>query len=148
MDLSTLKGPKGARRPRKRLGRGESSGWGKTAGRGHKGQKARSGKKLSADFEGGQMPLFRRLPKFGFINPFKKQVEIIHLRDLDRFEEGSVVDLETLKKAGLVRKKYDGLFKILGKGELKKPLTVKASAFSEGATKAIVAAGGKAEVVG
>jgi len=148
MKLSALHPPKGARRKTKRLGRGESSGQGKTAGRGHKGQLSRSGKKLRPDFEGGQMSLFRRLPKFGFTNVFRKEIPIVNLLDLKRFDSGSTVDLATLKKAGLIKKKYVGPYKVLGKGELDRALTVKANAFSKQASERIQKAGGKAEVLG
>lgn len=145
MRLSGMKTPKGSRKARKRLGRGESSGRGKTSGRGHKGQLSRSGHKFGAGFEGGQMPLVRRIPKFGFTNPGKKIWVIVNLKDLDRFQEGSVIDLASLKNEGLIKKKYEGPFKILGKGEIKKPLTVRATAFSKAAMEAIQKAGGKAE---
>ncbi len=117
MRLSGLKAPKGSRKARKRLGRGESSGRGKTSGRGHKGQLSRSGHKFGAGFEGGQMPLVRRIPKFGFSNPGRKTYAIVNLKDLDRFQEGSVIDLASLQNEGLIKKKYEGPFKILGKGD-------------------------------
>jgi large subunit ribosomal protein L15 len=147
MNLSNLKAPRGARQNRKRLGRGESSGLGKTAGKGHKGQKSRSGNgKIGAQFEGGQIPLIRRLPKFGFTNIFRVEPSIINLDDLEKFEAGSVVDLKFLEERGLV-KNFKGILKVLGQGEIKKALTVKANAFSKKALEAIQKAGGTAEVL-
>lgn len=147
MDLSNLKAPAGANRPTKRLGRGPGSGQGKTAGKGHKGKKARSGKKVDAGFEGGQTPLHRRLPKFGFINPFTKNYTIINLTDLERvFENGDVVDEAACREKRLVRRNLDGI-KILGSGELTKKLTIKANKFSKSAVEAIEKAGGSAEVI-
>ena len=146
MDLSTIKAPKGSSSKRKRVGRGQSSGLGKTAGRGGKGQKARSGNMHFEGFEGGQMPLQRRLPKFGFINPFRKEFVPINLKDLNRFEAGTIVDLEMLKKAGLVKKELSGV-KILALGELDRALTVRAQRFSGAAKEKIERAGGKAEVI-
>ena len=131
---------------RQRKGRGPGTGNGKTAGRGHKGQKARSGGGVRPGFEGGQMPLARRLPKRGFYNPFAKQYAVINVCDLERFEAGAVVDFAALKNAGLAKKEYDGV-KVLGNGELSKNVTVKASKFTETARKKIEAAGGKAEVI-
>ncbi len=146
MDLSNLQPAYGSTKNRKRIGRGHGSGTGKTAGKGHKGQKARSGGSVKAGFEGGQMPLQRRLPKRGF-TPLKKKVySLVNLRDLDLFEAGSVVDLSALGKAGLVKDIQDGI-KILGDGELTKPLTVQAHKFSKSAQEKIEAAGGKAEVL-
>jgi large subunit ribosomal protein L15 len=146
MDLSNLKPAIGSTQNRKRLGRGPGSGLGKTAGKGHKGQKARSGGSVKAGFEGGQMPLQRRLPKRGF-NPLAKKVyALVNLRDLEQFEAGSVVDLEALGKTGLVKSIGDGV-KILGDGELTVALTVKAHKFSKSAVEKIEAAGGKAEVI-
>jgi large subunit ribosomal protein L15 len=144
--LGQLKPPPGARKRPQRVGRGPGSGQGKTAGKGHKGQKSRSGAHISPGFEGGQMPLQRRLPKRGFRNIFKKRFALVHIRDLNRFSEGEVVDFEALLKAGLVKKLYDGV-KILGDGELKVPLTVRAHKFSESARKKIEAASGKVEMV-
>jgi len=129
----------------KRKGRGAGSGNGKTAGKGHKGQLARSGHK-PAYFEGGQLPLTRRLPKRGFNNIFSKEIVTIKVSDLNRFEEGSVVDVEAVKKAGLVKKTLDGI-KVLGNGEIEKSLTVKLNAFSASAKEKIEKAGGKAEVI-
>lgn len=146
MDLSNLKPALGSKRNRKRIGRGPSSGTGKTAGKGHKGQNARSGGGVKAGFEGGQMPLQRRLPKRGFVSLNKKVYALVNLRDLEAFETGSVVDLEALGKARLISKVYDGV-KILGDGELSKSLTVKAHKFSKSAVTKIEAAGGKTEVI-
>ncbi len=146
MDLSNLQPAIGSTKNRKRLGRGAGSGTGKTAGKGHKGQKARSGGSIKAGFEGGQMPLQRRLPKRGFTNTAKKVYVLIKLQDLDRFEAGSVVDIEALGQAGLLSKIVDGV-KVLGNGELGKALTVKAHKFSKSAVEKIEAAGGKAEVI-
>ena len=130
---------------RKRIGRGTGSGHGKTSCRGHKGQKARSGGNISAAFEGGQMPLYRKLPKRGFTNIFRKEYDTINLRDLEKFEANSVVDQEALKAAGLVGK-YDR-FKVLGTGEITKVLTVQAHMFSKGAQEKIEKAGGKVEIL-
>ena len=130
----------------KRKGRGHATGNGKTAGRGHKGQKARSGGGTRIGFEGGQMPLARRIPKRGFNNIFAKPLDAINLYDLEKFEDGAVVDVQALLDAGILSKCLYG-FKVLGKGELTKKLTVNAAAFSETAKEKIEAAGGKAEVV-
>mgnify|MGYP000782668514 CR=1 FL=1 len=131
----------------KRKGRGHATGNGKTAGRGHKGQKARSGGKVRIGFEGGQMPLARRLPKVGFNNIFATQYAIVNVADLEAaFEAGEVVDTEALKAKGLVKKTLDGV-KVLGNGELTKALTVKAAAYSASAKEKIEKAGGKAEVM-
>jgi large subunit ribosomal protein L15 len=146
MRLSELRPPEGARKEKKRIGRGEGSGHGGTSTKGHKGYKARSGGKRSPGFEGGQMPLQRRLPKRGFKNPFRKQWSVINLRDLSAFPDGAVVDAEILKSKGLV-KKVGSRVKILGEGEVLRPLTVRAQAFSLSAKKKIEAAGGKAEVI-
>ena len=146
MDLSNLQPAIGSTKNRKRLGRGPGSGTGKTAGKGHKGQKARSGGSIKAGFEGGQMPLQRRLPKRGFTPLNKKVYALVNLRDLEQFEAGSVVDLEALGKAGLINQVLDGV-KILGDGELTMALTVKAHKFSKSAAEKIAAAGGKAEVI-
>jgi large subunit ribosomal protein L15 len=145
MDLKSLKPPTGAVKGKKRIGRGEAS-WGKTAGKGHKGQKARSSPSLRPGFEGGQMPLARRLPKRGFTNIFKKEYTLINIRDLERLEVGGVVDAPALISAKKIKKSKDGV-KVLGVGEIKKPLTVKAHKFSEGAKKKIEAGGGKVEVI-
>lgn len=149
MKLHNLKPAEGGgTKDRKRLGRGTGSGTGKTAGRGHKGQNARSGGGVRPGFEGGQMPLFRRLPKRGFTNIFKKQFAIVNVEDLNRFEDGSDISLESLIKEGLVKKSdaKDGL-KILGSGELEVKLNVQANHFSKSAAEKIEAAGGKAQVI-
>ncbi len=146
MKLSELKPPEGARKKRKRIGRGEGSGHGGTSTKGHKGYKARSGGKRSPGFEGGQMPLQRRLPKRGFRNPFRREWEIVNLRDLAEFPEGAVIDLEALKTAGCIKKR-DCAVKILGDGEVTRPFTVRVHGFSLSARKKIEAAGGKAEVI-
>ena len=145
--LSTLSPPKGARHRRKRIGRGPGSGWGTTAGKGQKGQKSRSGKKIGAWFEGGQMPLQRRLPKRGFKNPFRVEYVPVNLDDLARvFAEGETVDPDTLRDRGMVPRRA-GRIKILGRGELDFPLEVKAHAFSDSARKKVEAAGGSVEVI-
>jgi large subunit ribosomal protein L15 len=147
MRLHNLSPAEGSTKERKRIGRGPASGQGKTAGKGHKGQKARAGRGMRAGFEGGQMPLQRRVPKRGFVNIFGKEMTIVNLSALeDRFESGAVVDIDALKNAGLVKKTLDGV-KILGNGEITKNLTVKANAFSDSAKQKIEAAGGKAEVI-
>lgn len=146
MNLSELKPAFGSTGKAWRRGRGHASGNGKTAGRGHKGQGARSGSGGKAGFEGGQMPLYRRLPKRGFTCRNSKEIESINLYMLNRFEAGSVVDIDTLKEAGLVGNPKDGV-KILGVGELEKNLTVKVNYYSESAKTKIEAAGGKAEVI-
>ena len=131
----------------KRVGRGHGSGWGKTAGKGHKGQKARSGGGVRPGFEGGQMPLQRRVPKRGFNNIFAKNVVAINLSVLNRkFEDGATVDVEALVNAGVIKNGFDAV-KVLGNGKIDKKLTVKVSAFSESAKAAIEAAGGKTEVI-
>lgn len=145
MKLHELSAVPGARSEVKRIGRGAGSGNGKTAGKGHKGQKARAGRGIRPGFEGGQMPLQRRLPKVGFHNIFGTSYAVVNVSDLDRFEAGSVVDAEALVKSGLVKNTLDGI-KILGNGEIAKALTVKAAAFSASAKQKIEAAGGKAEV--
>ncbi len=149
MKLHELKPAKGGSvKDRKRVGRGHGSGWGTQAGRGQDGQKSRSGGGVRPGFEGGQMPLFRRLPKRGFKNPFAKEFECINISALDRFEEGTEVTPELLIEAGLIKnaKMKDGL-KILGDGEITKKLTVKAHKFTKSAEEKIVAAGGKVEVI-
>lgn len=145
MNLHELKAPKGARKAATRKGRGAGSGNGKTAGYGHKGQKARSGVK-KAGFEGGQMPLQRRIPKRGFNNIFAKEIVAINLNALNAFEDGAVVDEAALVEAGIVKSNCDGV-KVLSNGKLEKKITVKVSAFSEAAKAKIEAAGGKAEVI-
>ncbi|MBI5286589.1 MAG: 50S ribosomal protein L15 [Deltaproteobacteria bacterium] len=144
--LNRLNAPAGATKERKRLGRGEGSGHGKTSGRGHKGQKARTGGNLRRGFEGGQMPLQRRLPKRGFTNEFKIRFNIVNVGSLAIFKKGEVVDKNALKDKGLI-KDTDDRVKILGDGEMKIPLTVKADRFSATAQKKIEAAGGKVEVL-
>ncbi len=146
MKLHELSPAEGSKRPVKRIGRGHGSGQGKTAGKGHKGQKARAGKGMRVGFEGGQMPLQRRLPKRGFNNIFRKNIVAVNLATLNKFEDGAVVDIAALCEKGIVKNSFDGV-KILSNGTLTKKLTVKASAFSEGAKAKIEAAGGKTEVV-
>jgi large subunit ribosomal protein L15 len=146
MELNTLKSPRGAHKKRKRVGRGRGSGHGKTACKGHKGQRARSGPKSSRGFEGGQMPLQRRVPKRGFTNIFKKEYEIVNVSRLNDFEGGTEVTPEALGLKGIVRLNRDGV-KILGDGELKVALTVRANLFTRTAREKIEAAGGKAEVI-
>ena len=146
MKLSELSPAIGSSRPAYRKGRGGGSGNGKTAGRGHKGQKARSGGRVRAGFEGGQMPLARRVPKRGFNNIFAKPLEAINVAALERFDNGAEVDAAALLAAGIISKCEYGV-KVLGNGEITKKLTVKAAAFSESAKQKIEAAGGKAEVV-
>jgi large subunit ribosomal protein L15 len=141
MELSNLKPKKGARHAKKRLGRGPASGHGKTASRGEKGQKSRSGYSGKRGFEGGQMPLHRRLPKRGFTNIFKKDYAVVNLADLERFDNGATVDEAALRQAGLVKGRNDGI-KVLGNGKLSKKLTVSATKFSATAKQAIEAAGG------
>ncbi len=144
MDLSSLKPSKGARKNRKRVGRGPGSGHGKTSCRGHKGQNSRSGGKTPVGFEGGQMPLKRRLPKRGFTNIFKKQYALIKVEDLCRFDRDTVVDPETLIESGLVKKIYDGI-KLLGNGEIDRPIVLKVHKCTRAANAKIIAAGGKVE---
>ena len=146
MKLNELSPAMGSTHVNKRKGRGHATGNGKTAGRGHKGQKARSGGGTRIGFEGGQMPLARRIPKRGFNNIFAKPLEAINVSALEKFENGAVIDAEALLAAGVLSKCQYGV-KILGNGELTKALTVKAAAFSESAKAKIEAAGGKAEVV-
>ena len=141
MELNNLKPKKGARHAKKRVGRGPGSGHGKTAGRGEKGQKSRSGFSRQPGFEGGQMPLHRRLPKRGFTNIFKKDYAVVNVSDLERFDNGASVDESSLRKAGLVKGQHDGV-KVLGDGKLSKKLTVSATKFSASARKQIEAAGG------
>jgi large subunit ribosomal protein L15 len=146
MKLNELKAAEGSRRARKRVGRGTSSGFGKTSGRGQKGQLARQGGKTRLGFEGGQMPLFRRMPKRGFKNINRKEYAVVNLSDLNKFKDGSEVDLNSLQEAGLVKKQLDGV-KLLAKGELKVKLTVKVNKASAAAKKAVEAAGGSVEVI-
>lgn len=146
MKLQELSPAPGSTHARKRIGRGHGSGQGKTAGKGHKGQKARAGRGMRIGFEGGQMPLQRRVPKRGFVNIFATTYANVNVAALNAFEDGAEVDLDALKKAGLVKKAYDGV-KVLGDGELTKKLTVKAAAYSKAAKEKIEAAVGKAEVI-
>ncbi len=146
MGLEKLTSPQGATSSPKRVGRGCGSGIGGTSGRGNKGQGSRTGASRKAGFEGGQMPLQRRIPKRGFYNPFSKKYVVVHVGDLARFEAHAVVDPVVLKEAGLVHHEYD-LIKILGDGELSKALTVRAQGFSKSAKEKIESAGGTAEVI-
>ena len=146
MKLNELSPAVGSAKDSYRKGRGPGSGNGKTAGKGHKGQNARSGGGVRPGFEGGQLPLYRKLPKRGFKNRFAVNYAIVNVADLNRFEDGAVVDMEALLAAKLVRKELDGL-KVLGNGELTKKLTVKATVFSASAKEKIEAAGGKTEEV-
>jgi large subunit ribosomal protein L15 len=146
MELSNLKPKKGARHAKRRVGRGPGSGHGKTSGRGEKGQKSRSGYSRMLGFEGGQMPLHRRLPKRGFTNIFKREYAVVNLADLERFDDGATVDEGTLRQARLVKGRYDGV-KILGVGKLSKKLTVVATKFSASARKQIEAAGGTCQEI-
>ena len=147
MSLSDLKPPRGAKQPKKRVGRGQGSGNGKTAGRGHKGQKSRSGYKFKRGFEGGQMPLHRRVPKRGFHNPFRVEYEVVNLDTLEaRFDAGATVTPELLQERGLTaggKRKV----KVLGRGEIAKAMTVRAHKFSGKAAEKIAAAGGHAEAL-
>lgn len=145
--LNQLKAPPGSRKKPKRVGRGPGTGSGKTCGKGHKGQKSRSGPKIAPSFEGGQMPLNRRLPKRGFFNYFRKQIAILNLDDLEKMTpDTSTVDLEAWVVQGRIKKARDGV-KVLGRGEISRPLTVRAHYFSETARKKILASGGKIEEV-
>lgn len=146
MKLNELAPAEGSKFSRKRVGRGVGSGWGKTAGRGSKGHKSRSGGGVRPGFEGGQMPLHRRLPKRGFCNVFKKTISIVNIRDLNRFESGAVVDAAALVGAGIIKGKCDEI-KLLGQGDINYPLTVKVGAASQKAKEKIEAAGGKIEVI-
>ncbi|RMF84078.1 MAG: 50S ribosomal protein L15 [Nitrospirae bacterium] len=147
MELHDVRPPAGARHRRKRVGRGEASGLGKSSGRGTKGQKARSGGGKGPRFEGGQMPIYRRLPKRGFKNPFRVTYAVVNLRDLARFPEVSEFDPETFRRLRLVREPQARV-KVLATGELDRPVTVRAHRFSEAAAEKIRAAGGQAEVIG
>ncbi|AGA56543.1 MAG: 50S ribosomal protein L15 [Thermobacillus sp.] len=146
MKLHELKPAEGSRKAPKRVGRGIASGNGKTAGRGHKGQNARSGGGVRPGFEGGQNPLYRRLPKRGFNNRFRKEYAIVNIEELNRFEAGTEVTPELLMSQGIVKNPLAGI-KILGNGEIKVGLTVKANKFSQSAVEKIQAAGGKTEVI-
>ena len=144
--LNRLKAPRGAVKKRTRVGRGEGSGLGKTSGKGHKGQKARTGGSTKLGYEGGQTPLHRRLPKRGFTNKFKKIYNVVNVERLSVFNKGDVVDRDALLKKGIVKNIKNGI-KILGDGEIKASLTVKADKFTDAARKKIEAAGGKVEVI-
>jgi large subunit ribosomal protein L15 len=146
MELGKLKPKKGSKHAKKRVGRGPGSGHGKTASRGEKGQKSRSGYSQRVGFEGGQMPLVRRLPKRGFTNIFKKEYAIVNVSDLERFDAGATIDEGTLRKAGLVKGQVDGI-KVLGDGKLSKKLVVNAHKFSASAKKQIEAAGGTCQEI-
>jgi large subunit ribosomal protein L15 len=146
MNLSELRPVEGSKKKAFRVGRGHGSGNGKTAGKGHKGQNARAGGGVRPGFEGGQMPLYRRLPKRGFTNRNSLDIVAINVELLNRFEDGAVVTVAALKEAGIIKNPRDGV-KILAKGELTKKLTVQANAFSNGAKEKIEAVGGKAEEV-
>lgn len=145
MDLSNLHPAVGANKERKRLGRGPGSGLGKTSGKGHKGKGARSGGNTPPGYEGGQMPLSRRLPKRGFRNPFRKEYDVVNLGNLEKFPAGVTIDVSVLKDSGLVRGKKK--IKVLADGELTKTLIVKAHAFSKKAREKIMTLGGNVEVV-
>jgi len=145
MKLNELLPPDGSRGTRKRVGRGVGSGKGKTAGRGTKGHKSRSGGGVRPGFEGGQMPIHRRLPKGGFTNIFKKKIAVINIRDLAMFESGSIVDEAALIRVGLVKGRRDGI-KLLGQGEIKIPLTIMVNEVSKNAREKIITAGGNIEV--
>ena len=147
MKLHELSPVAGSTKERKRIGRGPASGQGKTAGKGHKGQKARAGRGMQIGFEGGQMPLQRRIPKRGFNNIFASEIAIVNVAALDKaYEAGAIVTVDSLIEKGLVKKALDGV-KVLGHGEISKALTVQANAFSESAKQKIEAAGGKTEVI-
>ena len=146
MKLHTLKPAEGSRQERNRVGRGQGSGNGKTAGRGSKGQKARTGGGVRIGFEGGQTPLFRRLPKRGFTNINRKDYAIVNLDTLNRFEDGTTVTPALLVEAGIIKKELSGI-KILGEGQLERKLTVQAAKFSKAAEESINAAGGSIEVI-
>jgi len=146
MKLHELRAVEGSAKNRKRRGRGTASGQGKTGGRGTKGQNSRSGGGVRLGFEGGQMPLYRRIPKRGFNNIWKTEYAILNVDELNRFEDGAVVTTEMLKVTGIIKKEKDGI-KILGNGNLEKNITVKANKFSKTAIEKIESAGGKAEVI-
>ena len=146
MKIQDLSPAIGSRKKRKRVGRGPGSGHGKTACRGHKGQKARSGGGVPPGFEGGQMPIQRRLPKRGFTNPFKKKYELINLKDLNVFEPNTKIDVEFLTIHGLIKNVKDGI-KLLGEGEISKPLVLKVNKASKSAIEKIEAAGGTIEII-
>jgi large subunit ribosomal protein L15 len=144
MQLHDLSPEKGARKNRKKVGRGPGSGMGKTSTRGHKGLKARSGGSVRPGFEGGQMPLYRRLPKRGFFNIFKTKIAVLNIKDLDRFEDGTTIDTDTLRDAGMVKGRFDSV-KILGIGEITKKFVLKNILISKTAKEKIETAGGSIE---
>lgn len=146
MKLNELKPPKNSRKSKKRIGRGQGSGYGGTSGKGHKGQLSRAGYSRKFGFEGGQMPLQRRVPKFGFTNIFRKEYQIVNVEQLDKYADGDTVKKETLLESGMINKKSMDV-KILGRGEISKKLTVEANAFTKSAVEKIEKAGGKAVVV-
>jgi len=146
MRIHDLSPAEGSRKKKKRIGRGPGSGHGKTACRGHKGQKSRSGGGVSPGFEGGQMPLQRRLPKRGFTNIFRKQYSLVNLRDLKGFEPNTTLDAEVLRKAGLIKGAKDGV-KLLGYGEINVPLVIRVNRSSKSAREKVEAAGGRVEVI-
>lgn len=146
MKLSELSPAVGSTKAPKRVGRGHGSGTGKTSGKGHKGQKARSGGGVRPGFEGGQMPLYRRLPKRGFYNKFANNYVEVNVKDLEKFDANAEITAEVLKEAGVISKICDGIV-VLGNGEITKPLTVKAKKFTKSAEEKIVAAGGKVQVI-
>lgn len=146
MKIQEIHASAGAHKRKKIVGRGSGSGHGKTSCRGQKGQGSRSGAKKKPGFEGGQMPLIRRVPKRGFTNPFKKQIQVVNLQDLNIFSENEVVNCDLLKSKNLIKNKKISV-KILGNGDVKKPLTVQADAFSKSAQEKISKAGGKAEII-
>lgn len=146
MKLHELRPAEGSTKNKKRIGRGTASGQGKSAGKGQKGQNSRSGGGTRLGFEGGQMPLYRRLPKVGFTNIWRKEYAVVNLSDLDVFEDGTVITIEALKEAGLVKAMKAGV-KILGTGDISKSLTIQANKFSKTAIEKINAAGGKVEVI-
>jgi len=147
MNLSSLKPPEGSRKKRKRVGRGDGSGHGGTSCKGHKGQNARSGGGVRPGFEGGQMPLSRRLPKRGFRNPFRKKIVTVNVEQLKKFPQGSVIDKDVLVSAGLVKRKGDGI-KVLGKGNIDYPVSIKVDMISQAAREKIEAAGGSIIIEG
>ena len=148
LTLNNLKSPKGAHKNIKRIGRGQGSGWGTQAGKGHKGQKARSGGGVKLGFEGGQMPMYRRMPKRGFTNAFAKKFAEVNLDILCRFfGEGAEINMETLRAVGLAKKTSDGI-RVLGRGDIECPMTIVANHFTASAKEKIEAAGGKAVLVG
>lgn len=146
MKLDSLRPPEGARKKVKRIGRGEGSGHGGTSTKGHKGQKARSGGKNKPGFEGGQMPMSRRLPKRGFRNFFRKEYAIVNIEQLNKFPEGSVIDAEALLKAGILNKTMDGI-KLLARGTIAYPVNIKINMISGAAKQKIESAGGTVEVI-